>query len=245
MNIGITGAKGFIGKHLEEVFKKKKDAHLSFCALPKCNLLKKKDAERFIKGKDVIIHTAAVNRGSDLDIIAGSVVATYNLISVAEAAKKKPKIIFISSTQAETDTVYGQSKKLCETMLEDFSKKNNVPVSIFRLTNVFGEGGRPFYNSVIATFCYQVAHGQDLTVNNQTKEFNFIYVREVAALVAKEALKRGGNKFYFKRVMSKSVISIGELANLIRSFAEIKKPKLKSKFHKDLYKTYLSYKNGK
>ena len=216
---------------------------LSFFDLPENDLLKQgKDLENFVKDNDVIIHTAAVNRGTDEEIIAGSVVAVYNLISAIKKLKKRPKLIFLSSIQAETDTLYGMAKKMAEIILEDFSKKNKAPVSIFRLTNVFGEGCRPFYNSVIATFCYQVANNQDLKINGNSK-FKFIYIGDLIKIINKELKIERKNNFYLKKVSSVNEVSISDLARIIQSFKN--KPKLKSKFHKILYKTYLSYKNGK
>ena len=127
-------------------------------------------------------------------------------------------------------------------MLGDFAKRVAVPVSIFRLTNVFGEGCRPFYNSVVATFCHQVASGEKLTVHpdSRNKKMNLVYARDVVMMVAKEVFTKRKNMFYFKRVSSTSEITVGELAELIESFKS-GRPKLKSKFHKDLYRTYLSY----
>lgn len=245
MKIGVAGSRGFIGKHLVEALKDKKNLKLSYCDLPDCNLLNPDSLKNFVKNKDVIIHLVAVNRGTDTEVIAGTVAATYNLFSRMEKSKSRPKLIFLSSIQAETDTIYGQSKKLAEIMLEDFSARTKTPVTIFRATNVFGEYCRPFYNSVVATFCYQAANNQELTINPQSrnKKINLIYVKDVAKLIVREVFTKRKKPFYFKQLASKSEIKIGELAKLIKSFKELKNlKKLKSKFYRDLYRTYISYK---
>lgn len=245
LKIGITGSKGFVGSHIVAVLKNL-GVKLSFFDLPKDNLLKQgKNLENFVKDKDAIIHAAAVNRGTDTEVVSGSVVAVYNLISVMEKVKSRAKIIFLSSIQAETETLYGKSKRLAEIMLEDFSNRKKISATVFRLTNVFGEGCGPFYNSVVATFCHQIANGKELTVNpeSRNKKLNLIYVGDVAKIIADEAFIRRKPLFYLKKVESKNEISVGDLAELIKNFKN--KPKLKNKFEKDLYKTYLSYKNGK
>ncbi len=242
--IGITGSHGFIGKHIVSALRDKRNVRLSFFDRPQNDLLNPgENLEKFVKNKDVIIHTAAVNRGSDAEIIAGSVAATYNLISAMKKYRSRAKLIFLSSIQAETETLYGQSKKLTEIMLEDFSKQNKSPVSILRLTNVFGEGCRPFYNSAVATFCYQVANGKELTIHPQSrnKKLNLAYVKDVAKMIAEEVFTKHKNQFYYKRVFSKNEIKVGDLAQAIKSFKGGKPKKLKNKFHRDLYKTYISY----
>src|SRR3989344_8341383 len=236
LKIGITGRRGFIGGHITAALKNK-GIKITFFDLPNNYLMKTgRNLENFVKNKDAIIHAAAINRGTDLEIIAGNVAATYNLISAMEKYNSKVKLIYLSSTQAELDTLYGKSKRLAEIMLEDFSKRNKIPVSIFRLINVFGEGCRPFYNSVVATFCYRAAKGKKLKVNGD-KKFKFLYVDDLIKIILKEIIIKRKNLFYFKAISSKNEIAISDLAKLILSFKE-KKLYLKSKFHKDLYKTY-------
>jgi len=242
MKIGITGSGGFIGKHLIKILKDKENVQLYYFDLPKYDLLKPASLKEFVSDKDIIVHTAAINRGSDAEIISGSVIATYNLISAISKLKIKPKLIFSSSTQAETDTVYGLSKKLTEVMLESFSEDYKIPISIFRVTNVFGENCKPFYNSVVATFCHQIVNNKKLIINNKRRKISFIYVKDLVRIISKEIFTRRKKLFYFKRVNSNNIITVEKLANLISSFRNIKDSKgLKSKFNKDLYNTYLSY----
>jgi UDP-2-acetamido-2,6-beta-L-arabino-hexul-4-ose reductase len=242
IKIGITGSRGFIGQHLIETLQKNKNFELFYCNLPNCNLLNPSSLEEFVKNKDVIVHLAAVNRGTDTEIVAGTVVATYNLLSIMEKMHSRAKLIFVSSIWAETDTVYGQSKKLAEIMIKDYSTRNKTPATIFRLTNVFGERCKPFYNSVVATFCYQVANNQRLTIKNGNKKLNFIYVKDLTKLIEKEILTKRKRLFYFKRIVPPNELSVLELAKLIKSFKNLKnKTLLKSKFYRDLYRTYLSY----
>ncbi|MEW6617664.1 MAG: NAD-dependent epimerase/dehydratase family protein [Patescibacteria group bacterium] len=246
MNIGITGGRGFIGSHIALSFREVHNANVFLFDRPGGDILNKKSIEKFIQGKDVIIHTAAVNRGTDEEIMRGSVEGALNLLSAVSKLKKKPKIIFLSSIQAETDTLYGISKRLCELIFEDASKVYKIPVSIFRLTNVFGEGSRPFYNTVVATFCYQVAQGEKLKVNKKGTPLMLVYVDDVVSAISEEVFKKRKKLFFFKKIYTKNIITVPALAKLITSFKNLKNPKnLKSKFHKDLYKTYLSFVYGK
>ena len=130
---------------------------------------------------------------------------------------------------------------MAEIILEDFSKRNKTPVSIFRLTNIFGEGGKPFYNSVIATFCHQVAKGEKLNVNPDNKKFKFLYVGDLVKIIIKELSVKRKNYFYLKTISSSNEAAVSELAKTIIGFKNGVKPK--NKFQKDLHKTYLSYRH--
>lgn len=244
MKIGITGGKGFIGNHLAQAFKKEK-YQVSLFDLPENNLLfpKEDNLKKFVQKNDIIIHTAGVNRGNDSEIIAGNIVTSYNLISAMEKYKSRAKLIFISSIQVETGTLFGRSKELVEIMLKDFSSRTKMPVTILRLTNIFGENCRPFYNSVVATFCHQVVNGNNLLINNPNKKINFVYVGDLIKVIKQEVLNKRQAKFYFKRISSTKQVTVKKLAELIKSFSSIINTKnLKTKLEKDLYKTYLSYK---
>ena len=243
MKIGITG-KGFIANHLYN-YLKESGHKIHFFGHPENDLINP-DQNRLAKflNSEVIIHSAAINRGTDIEIISGSVVATFNLISALNKKKQKPKkIIFFSSSQVETDTLYGKSKYLSEVMLEDFSNKTNIPVTVFRVANVFGENGKPFYNSVVATFCYQIARGEKLIINPSPKKFRFVYVGDLVKIVGKE-IAHSRKKFFLTNISSKEEIAIPELAEIISGFKDSSTGK-KNNFQKKLYNTYLSYLNGK
>lgn len=242
MNIGITGSRGFIGGHIKEILKIDKRLKLFFCDLPEGNLLESVSLKNFVKNKQVIIHAAAVNRGTDIEVIAGTVVATYNLLAAMREVKSRTKLIFLSSTQAETDSVYGLSKRLAEAMLMNFSRENKSAVSVFRLPNVFGEGCRPFYNSVVATFCYQAAKNQRFTIKNGGRKIKFVYIQDAVKIIADEIFKKRKKLFFFKKIVFQNELSVSELVKLIKSFKNLNDPrKLKSKFCQNLFRVYSSY----
>jgi UDP-2-acetamido-2,6-beta-L-arabino-hexul-4-ose reductase len=245
LRIGITGFNGFIAQHISSNLKKNEDIKVYGYGHPKEDLMDPKSISRFVADKDIIIHAAAVNRGSDMEVIEGSIIATRNLISaMVKSHKKIKKIIFLSSVQAETETLYGLSKKMAERMLEEFSREYKIPVTVLRLTNVFGEGCRPFYNSVVATFCYQTTRDKKLLINNSRRKLNLIYIGNIVSLIMRETFNIKKKVFRLRRVVSNNNITIANLAVLIQSFKKLdSSDRLKSKFHKDLYNTFLSHKS--
>ena len=55
-----------------------------------------------------------------------------------------------------------KSKKRGEEICLDLSKNYPNEVFIFRFPGVFGKGCKPNYNSVVATFCYNVINKIEL-----------------------------------------------------------------------------------
>ncbi len=251
--IAVTGDQGFIGSHFVQRVGQDADVQITPFDRGQYNLFDKESLKGFVSDQDIIIHFAGVNRRADYsEIMEGNIYITYNLISAIKEYNPGTKLIYISSIQAETnlDSVYGVSKKLTEDMLEQFSRLYGLQVGILRLTNVFGPGCRPFHNSVISTFCYQVAKGEQLIVNASDKKFRFIYVDEVMEIVFSKIKGFGQNKFFLDIVDSTNELTIVQLAEIIKALSNnsrydmIKNQfNISEKFFNDLQTTYQSYLN--
>ena len=108
---------------------------------------------------DVVVHLAGVNRPMDPgEFHAGNVGFTASSAASGPAGQTPPSSSPPPS-QAERDNPYGASKLAAERVLEEWSARSGGAVAIFRLPNVFGKWGRPDYNSVVTTFCHNVARG--------------------------------------------------------------------------------------
>ena len=110
---------------------------------------------------------------------------------------------------------------------------------------VFGKWCRPNYNSVVATFCHQIARDLPVTVNDPEKRLRLVYVDDVV-----EAFIRTmeGEPLYadgFCRVAVEHEVGLQELADILTSFrktrGDFSVPDLSDALHKRLYSTYLSY----
>jgi UDP-2-acetamido-2,6-beta-L-arabino-hexul-4-ose reductase len=88
-------------------------------------------------------------------------------------------VLITSSIQAEKDNPYGNSKKAGEDLLFDYSKETGVDVFVYRLPNLFGKWSKPNYNTVVATYCYNVARSFDIQVNNPEAELSLSYIDDV------------------------------------------------------------------
>ena len=162
MKILVTGAKGFIGKNLVSVVKTYKDYTIfEYDVDCELDLL-----DEYTKKCDFVFHLAGVNRPKDeTEFTQGNVDFTTKLLESLQKNDNKAAILMTSSMQAELDNPYGRSKKAAEDIVLRYSEKHSVPVYIYRLPNVFGKWCRPNYNSVVATFCHNIANDIDITVN--------------------------------------------------------------------------------
>ena len=154
MNILITGAKGFIGKNLIAELKNRGfNQILEFTRDSAPALL-----EKYTKECDFVFHLAGVNRPqNEHDFIEGNYNFTSRLLELLKKHGNKAPIVTTSSIQAELNNPYGKSKKAMENLLFQYQQETGINVYVYRLPNVFGKWSKPNYNSVVATYCYNIA----------------------------------------------------------------------------------------
>lgn len=176
--IGITGQNGFIGSHLYNTLGLFTDLYervvFSRTFFDNDDLM-----DEFVSSCDTIVHTAGVNRDADEKrIFEANVWMAEKLAASIERTRSHKHVIFTSSTQEENDNIYGLSKKAAREILANTIAKNGGKFTGMIIPNVFGPFSTPFYNSVIATFCYQLTHGEVPKVEVD-RELKLIYVSEL------------------------------------------------------------------
>ncbi len=160
IRIGITGQAGFVGTHLFNLAKTRPDA---FTCIPFEDAYFQDEAalRAFVRECDAIVHLAAMNRHPDPEVIyKTNLQLVQQLIAAMEAEGVAPHVLFSSSTQEERDNLYGASKREGRALLADWAKRTGAKFTGCVIPNVFGPYGKPFYNSVVATFCHQLTHGE-------------------------------------------------------------------------------------
>lgn len=187
IKISITGSEGFLGKHLIKLLKdEKKMITLPFIRSA-YDLLDSTSLKNFVKDADVVIHLAGVNRDNDYNTLKVNLLGTQSLLEAIKKYGNRPRIIFSSSAQVyKTNNVYSLSKKFAEEFITYYSYQENTNSYILRIANVYGPGGKPFYNSVIATFISQIKNNEAITINGNGKQKrDYIYVSDVANCIKK------------------------------------------------------------
>jgi UDP-2-acetamido-2,6-beta-L-arabino-hexul-4-ose reductase len=241
----VTGANGFIGKNL----------------VVRLNELSNISVSTFVRGDDpallsqlvakadAVVHLAGENRPSNeaafAQVNTGLTSVLCNAIQQEFVATgRHVPLVLASSTQAERDNSYGRSKLAAETFVKELANKTNNPCVIFRLPGVFGKWCKPNYNSVVATFCHNVARGLPIQINDPSAALRLVYVDDViTAMLA--ALEAPQSECVQTIVEPECTVSLDELANQIRAFDSCRSTLMSERvgtgFVRALYATYISY----
>lgn len=177
LKVGITGQSGFIGYHLAQYLRLHGD-EVEVVPFDAAYFEDLDQLEGFVRQCDTIVHLAAMNRGPDDEIYATNVRLVHELIEALEKTESTPHVIFSSSIQEERGNAYGRSKREGARLLAAWAEQNNARCTCLVIPNVFGPFGRPFYNSVVATFCYQLTHGQEPEIKVDAS-LPLIYVQDL------------------------------------------------------------------
>jgi UDP-2-acetamido-2,6-beta-L-arabino-hexul-4-ose reductase len=242
MNILITGSKGFIGKNLvaelknrnyKNIFEYDKDSD-------------KDILDQYCKEADFVFHLAGVNRPTkNSEFMSGNFGFTSLLLEKLSEFNNHAPVVLSSSIQACLDNPYGKSKKAGEELLIDYGKKRNVKTYIYRFPNVFGKWCKPNYNSVVATFCHNIANDLPIQINNPAVNLNLVYIDDLLKEMINALEGHENRNGDFCEVSVIHEITLGELSEKIISFRDTRKklsiPKMSDHLTKKLYSTYLSY----
>jgi UDP-2-acetamido-2,6-beta-L-arabino-hexul-4-ose reductase len=237
----VTGSAGFIGQRVADLLRLEGHEVLGYEVNDSRQLL----GERAAKA-DFIFHFAGVNRPSNpADFETVNAKLTEELCGLVGQSGNKAVVILASSSQAQLDNPYGVSKRNAELAVENFAARGGK-AAIFRLTNVFGPGCRPNYNSVVATFAYNTAHDLPLEINDPGRELILVYVHDVARAmvdVMKSPPSPGAPEY--REVSPVARTTLSGLAETFKAFRRTRAsafvPAVSREFERKLYATYLSY----
>lgn len=245
INIGITGQSGFIGWHLYHSLQLLKD-EFSLIEFDKSFFENETLLDSFVKSCDVIVHLAAKNRDVDQTVVYNvNVDLSTKLVHSLKRTNSRPNVIFSSSTQEQLDNPYGKSKTLARNLLESWALEVDASFSGLVIPNVFGPFCKPFYNSVVATFCHQLIQNESPQVHNDS-EIRLIYVGELVNKII--ALIRKPSNENIIHVTHTATIGVKNLLSKLQYFKDsyFDKgiiPKVENIFDIQLFNTFRSYIN--
>lgn len=237
----VTGAKGFIGKNLIVAL----NAAEEFSVLSYTRENKIDELEGLVKQSDAIVHLAGENRPQNLaafdEVNAG---LTQTLCSVIRQTGRTIPLLLASSTQAEEDNPYGRSKRAAEQLVEKLAAESGNPVYIYRLPGVFGKWCKPNYNSVVATFCHNIANDLPIQTDDELTELNLVYIDDVVEDFMR-VIERSVEAVLRPEIAPLYTITLGKLVTQIRAFKNCRDNLISEAVGQGLvralYATYVSY----
>jgi UDP-2-acetamido-2,6-beta-L-arabino-hexul-4-ose reductase len=256
MKILVTGANGFIGKTL--TLRAKEQGHDVVPFTREHRIL---DLPHLLAGVDAVIHLAGINRPQTEDEFAtGNKGLTESLCNaIAEQTNRAnsisgfnsamPIVVLASSAQAAQDNAYGRSKLAAEQAVLDLGQTYGVRTHIYRLPNVFGKWCKPNYNSVVATFCHNIAQNLPIQINDESKVLTLVYVDDVVnrflELISTARVTLKQDLACLQTIQPEYSTTLGQLARQIEAFKASRVTGITEAvgtgFDRALYSTYISY----
>jgi UDP-2-acetamido-2,6-beta-L-arabino-hexul-4-ose reductase len=244
--IGITGQGGFVGSHLYNTLGLHPDKYTRIPFERDC-FSNPSALDAFVAQCDVIVHLAGVNRNPDPDALyAANVGMAEQLVESMVRTGVTPQVIFSSSTQEERDNHYGNSKKDARKALQEWAITHNGRFTGLLIPNVFGPFGKPFYNSVVATFCHQLTHGESPRVDVDAT-LNLIHVGELVQVILQVIDEDCSDPAL--TVQSTSSSSVTTILNHLILYRDLYHkqgviPELNSPFEINLFNTFRSFEDA-
>lgn len=254
----ITGAGGFVGRNLVATLQTRGYTDLM--------LFEKDDTPEtlaeYCRRAAFVVHLAGINRPKDpSEFYTGNAGLTDTMLSLLEEAGSQAPVLVTSSIQAALDNDYGKSKLQAEQAIFAHGQRTGALVFVFRMEGVFGKWCRPNYNSVVATFCHNVANGLPIQVRDPAYSLPLVYIDDVVACIL-DAMEKGEavrDEQGICRIHPVHTVTLDQLAETIQGFAKARGGKAAAalgtdglptlavpdladgSFEKKLYSTYLSY----
>lgn len=241
MRVLVTGAQGFIGKnlviHLNEL------DHFSVLVFTRENTLD--ELNRLVEKADAIIHLAGENRPKDVSAFkVVNIELTQSLCDAIRDSGRNIPLVLASSIQTEQHNPYGKSKLAAERAVESLANETGNSVYIYRLPGVFGKWCKPNYNSVVATFCHNIARNIPIQINDKSVSLRLVYVDDVV-LDFIRVIQQDIDGISMPEIKPEYLVTLGELAEQIHAFQNcrtnlISEP-VGTGMVRGLYSTYMSY----
>ncbi len=241
MKVLITGAGGFIARNLA----------VRLALNPGVQVLEyRRDSDagaldRLASAADFVFHLAGVNRSpAENDFLEGNIELTRTMCATLELHGNATPLVYSSSAQADLNNHYGRTKREAEQLVIAYGERTGARVGVFRLPNVFGKWARPNYNSVVATFCHNVARDLPIRIDDPAHTVRLVYIDDViAAFIRVLAAQEAWGPFC--DVEPCYPVTVGELAELVRGFrasrTSLTPGRVGTGFIRALYATYVTY----
>jgi UDP-2-acetamido-2,6-beta-L-arabino-hexul-4-ose reductase len=240
MAIAVTGSDGFLGRHLRV---RLKAGGLPLVRITRAELADEQRLSHIFSSTNVntVVHLAGINRGDPAAVEEGNAELAERLVASLAKSDRPLRVLFANSVHAGADTPYGRGKQRASEALAMWAEKAGAPYVDLVLPNLFGECGRPNYNSFVATFCHGLAKGAKPTVEVD-RELDLLHAQDAADVIVTYlqcdamagAVRPTGRRTTVNEVRDR-------LEAIAARYPSVKFPDLEDTFNLQLFNTYRSY----
>jgi UDP-2-acetamido-2,6-beta-L-arabino-hexul-4-ose reductase len=238
MKVAVTGAAGFLGWHARCNLKARGD----FEVVP-VSRMAMADGRRLsdaLMGVDAVLHLAGVNRAQPDVLRDDNFGLAKQLTASLDRLNAVPVIVYANSIQSGNGEPFGDGKEAAAEHLLSWGLASGAPVADVRLPNLFGEHGRPHYNSVVATFSYELARDGEPIIQ-EDREIPLLHAQDaVDHLVDLVQRRRAGTV-----TMGGQSMTVSDLLHRLSAFRDLYVtgdiPDLVDPFDLSLFNTYRSF----
>ena len=271
MNILVTGARGFVGRNLCAQLrniaegKNRSYGDIAIGEIYEYDIdSTAEELDRYCRDANFVFNLAGVNRPQNPEeFMLGNYGFASQLLDTLRKHNNRAPVMLASSIQATLigrygEGDYGKSKRAGEELFFAYGEERGIKVLVYRFPNLFGKWCRPNYNSVVATFCHNIAHDLPITVNDSSTTLELLYIDDlvdemVAALKGEEhrcefegVETRFTSEGRYAGVPTTHKVTLGDIVELLERFkaqpTTLLMPEIgDNTFAKKLYTTYLSY----
>lgn len=271
MKILVTGAKGFVGQNLVANLKNiQQGKNRTRPALQIDEIYEydinstPQELETYCAQADFVFNLAGVNRPKNQsEFMQGNFGFASTLLDTLKKHGNTCPVMLASSIQATLigrygESDYGKSKLAGEELFFAYAGETGAQVLVYRFPNLFGKWCRPNYNSVIATFCNNIANDLPIQVNDPNVELELLYIDDLVEEML-DALEGKAHRCNYDGLAAQASadgrycyaptthkVTLGEIVELLDLFKaqpqSLVMPEIPyNSFAKKLYSTYLSY----
>lgn len=238
MKLGVSGPDGFLAWHVKCALWALQEAELVLIGRAEFDNPKLMDSA--LSSVESVIHLAGVNRGAEHEIATANPQLAARLAEGIARSERPINIVYGNSIQSKGESIFGVSKAKAANLLRSQCEKSKSRFVNVLIPNVFGEHGRPFYNSVVATFSHQLANGEQPKIEID-RELPLVHAQNVAEILIRAAMESSSSEIVIEGNQLLVSDLLTQLISISEQYSEGRLPDLSDMFTRDLFNTYRSF----